>query len=96
MLIIFATREGLDKPVHYGSLACLPIQNIEEDKKSDQKIDTLPFWPRQEFTESKKYHIPIFLPVKYVTALYNTVVGVQANFCVSYPDHVILGVKCIV
>ena len=27
--------------------------------------------------------------------LYNTIVGVQANFCVSYPNRVILRVKCI-
>ena len=30
--------------------------------------------------------------------LYNTIVGVQANFCVSYPNHAILKVpvNCIV
>ena len=27
--------------------------------------------------------------------LYNTIVWVQANFCVSYPIHAILRVKCI-
>ena len=96
MLITFATREGLDKPAHYGSLACLPIQNIKEHKKFDQKTDTLLFWTRQEFTESEKYHIPIFLPVKYVTTLYNTIGGVQANFRVGYPDRAISRVKCIV
>ena len=26
--------------------------------------------------------------------LFNTIVGVQANFCVSYPIHVITRVKC--
>ena len=28
--------------------------------------------------------------------LYNTISGVQANFRVSYPNHVITRVKCIV
>ena len=38
------------------------------------------------------HHLEISTP----QPLYNTIVGVQANFSVSYPIRVIMRVKCIV
>ena len=40
------------------------------------------------------FHGPVILPYT-PQPLYNTIVGVQANFRVSYPIRVILRVKCI-